>query len=299
MFMTASMGRRATRAITSPRKRHESPFGYAPGVSKTERRLYPALLRHWRTRRGFSQLDLAVAADVSSRHVSFLETGRAQPSREMALRLAATLSVPLRDQNDMLRAAGFADEFGEPNLEGGLSEGVSRAIDRMMAQHEPYPMTVLDRRYDVKRTNQGAARLLMRFVAEPSALPATLNVFALLFDPRLARPFLVDWERVAHALVARLHRQTLERPTDAGLGALLRSLFEYPDVPERWRQPDFSVPNEPVLTLRLKRDALAVSFLTTLTVFNAPQDVTLEELCIESYFPLDDATAATCVELAR
>src|SRR5437899_2869377 len=130
-------------------------------MARSETRLFPALLRHWRTRRGLSQLDLAVAGDVSSRHVSFLETGRAQPSREMVLRLGATLNVPLRDQNDMLRAAGFDEAFTEPPLDGGLSPGIARAIDRMLAQHEPYPMTVLDRRYNVLRTNEGATRLLM------------------------------------------------------------------------------------------------------------------------------------------
>jgi hypothetical protein len=217
----------------------------------------------------------------------------------MVLRLATTLAVPLRDQNEMLRAAGFADEFAEPSLEGDMSPGVARAIDRMMAQHEPYPMTVLDRQYNVLRTNGGATRLLAHFVADPTALPSTINVFALLFDPRLARPFLGDWARVAHALVARLHREALMHPNDARLGALLRSLFEYPDVPESWRQPDFSVPSDATLTLRLKRNDLDLAFLTTLTIFNAPQNVTLEEVCIESYFPLDDATAHACERLAR
>jgi hypothetical protein len=141
--------------------------------------------------------------------------------------------------------------------------------------------------------------LMPRFVAEPAALTARPNVFAGLFDPRLARPFVADWERVAHAFLARLHRQTLARPDDAALGALLRSLFEYPGVPESWRQPDFSVPSEPVLTLRLKRGDLEVAFLTTLTVFNAPQNVTLEEIAIESYFPLDEATDRVCRRIAE
>src|SRR5712692_184261 len=417
-------------------------------MPRSETRLFPALLRHWRTLRGLSQLDLALAADVSSRHVSFLETGRAQPSREMVLRLATTLSVPLREQNDLLRAAGFPDAFAEPGLEGGQPPGVAQAIDRMLAQQEPFPMTVLDRHYSVLRTNGGGTRLLARFIADPSALgarpnafavlfdprlarpfvvdwervahafvrseaaracwrasspirarsapgrtrlrscsipasrarssstgsasrtpssdrrrhapagalhrrserarrpaervcglvrspprapvrrrlgarrarlrqigggtrllarfiadPSALgarpNAFAVLFDPRLARPFVVDWERVAHAFVSRLHRETLAKPADAGLAALLRSLFEYPDVPEAWRQPDFSTPSDPTLTLRLKRDDLELAFLTTLTVFNAPQNVTLEELCLESYFPLDEATARACERIAR
>src|SRR5215831_6165015 len=116
-------------------------------MAHSEARLFPALLRHWRMRRGLSQLDLALAADVSPRHVSFLETGRAQPSREMVLRLGATLGVPLRDQNSMLRAAGFPDQFPEPRLEGGLPEGVTQAIERMLAQQEPFPMVVFDRHY--------------------------------------------------------------------------------------------------------------------------------------------------------
>jgi len=268
-------------------------------MPRSETRLFPALLRHWRTLRGLSQLDLALAADVSSRHVSFLETGRAQPSREMVLRLATTLSVPLREQNDLLRAAGFPDAFAEPGLEGGQPPGVAQAIDRMLAQQEPFPMTVLDRHYSVLRTNGGGTRLLARFIADPSALGARPNAFAVLFDPRLARPFVVDWKRVAHAFVSRLHRETLAKPADAGLAALLRSLFEYPDVPEAWRQPDFSTPSDPTLTLRLKRDDLELAFLTTLTVFNAPQNVTLEELCLESYFPLDEATARACERIAR
>ncbi len=260
--------------------------------------VYPALLKHWRARRGLSQLDLATAADVSARHVSFLETGRAHPSREMVLRLAATLSIPLRDQNALLRAAGFDDEFPEPGFCEGLSGPIGLAIERMFAQHEPFPMTVLDRRYDVVRANQGALKLLTRVIADPAAMPERLNAFHVLFDPRLARSFVVDWDRIAHGMVSRLHREALARPEDTELAALLRSLFEYPNVPEGWRQPDFSQPSEPVLTLRLRTPERELSFLTTLTVFNAPQNVTLEELRIESYFPLDDATARACEALS-
>jgi transcriptional regulator with XRE-family HTH domain len=267
-------------------------------MARSEARLFPALLRHWRGRRGLSQLDLALAADVSPRHVSFLETGRAQPSREMVLRLGATLGVPLRDQNSMLRAAGFPDQFSEPRLEDGLPQGVGQAIERMFARHEPFPMVLFDRHYQILRTNQGATRVFGRLVADRDAMPANPNVFAMLFDPRLVRPFVIDWERVARLLTARLHREALARPEDSDIGALLRSLFEYPNVPESWRQPDFSIPSEPTLTLRFRRDDLDLAFLTTLTIFNAPQNVTLEELCIESYFPVDDATAEACARLS-
>jgi len=267
-------------------------------MSKSDAGLFPAILRYWRTRRGLSQLDLALAADVSTRHVSFLETGRAQPGREMVLRLASTLDVPLRDQNEMLRAAGHAPEFGEP-ADTELPAPVAHAIDRMIAVHEPFPLTVLDRGYDVVRASNGALRLLERFVAQPEALPARLNVFALLFDPRLSRPFVADWERVARGLVSRLHRESLAHASDARLAALLNSLFEYPDVPHAWRQPDFSASSEPAFTLRLARDGRELAFLTTITTFSAPGNVTLEELRIEAYYPIDDATARACVDLAR
>jgi transcriptional regulator with XRE-family HTH domain len=260
--------------------------------------LFSVLLRHWRTRRGLSQLDLALAADVSSRHVSFLETGRAKPSREMVLRLGTTLGVPLRDQNVMLGAAGFRPEFDQPEGAPGLPSAVEQAIGRMMRQQEPFPLVVMDRGYDVVRSNEGATRLLASMVADPAALAPPVNAFRIVFDPRLCRPFIVDWERTARALVSRLHREALERPTDEGLAALVRSLFDYPGVPRTFRQPDFSSPSEPTLTVRLRRDGLELAFLTTLTVFNAPQSVALEDLRIESYFPLDDATERACRQMA-
>lgn len=268
-------------------------------MAHRESNLFPALLKHWRTRRGLSQLDLALAADVSSRHVSFLETGRAQPSREMILRLASALSVPLRDQNALLVAAGYPEAFPVPSADNGLAGPVGMVLDRMLAQQEPFPMVVLDRHYDVLRTNRGATALLARMIADPGALGAPPNVFRMLFDPRLIRPFVLDWERTARFLLSRLHRESLERPSDAGLGALLRSLFEYPDVPRGWREPDLSLPSEPWLTFRLRRDDLEIAFVTTLTVFNAPQNVTLDELRIESYFPLDEPSRRACERLVQ
>lgn len=268
-------------------------------MPRDEPRLFPAVLKHWRQRRGLSQLDLSLAADVSGRHVSFLETGRAQPSREMVLRLAGALDVPLRDQNQMLQAAGFEPEFAEPSIDEGLPPPIEHAVARMLAQHEPYPMIVMNHRYDVLRTNEGAQRLVARVVADPSALTPPLNAFRLLFDERLARPAIVDWERTARALLSRLHRESLSRAGDAELAALIRSLLEYPDVPEDFRRPDFTIPSDPTLVLRLRAGDLTLAFLVAVTVFSAPQNVTLEELRIESYFPLDDVTASACAEQLR
>lgn len=268
-------------------------------MPREEPRLFPAVLKHWRQRRGLSQLDLSLAADVSGRHISFLETGRAQPSREMVLRLGAALDVPMRDQNQMLLAAGFEAEFAEPGLAAGLPPPIEQAISRMLRQHEPYPMMVMDHRYDLLRSNAGAQRLFALVVADPSALAPPVNVFRALFDPRLARGAVIDWERTARAVLSRLHREALARAGDATLSELLRSLLEYDGVPEDFRQPDFSVPSDPTLVLRMRARGVELAFFLTVTVFSAPQNVTLEELRIESYFPLDEATARTCEALAR
>jgi transcriptional regulator with XRE-family HTH domain len=268
-------------------------------MPREEPRLFPAVLKHWRQRRGLSQLDLSLAADVSGRHISFLETGRAQPSRDMVLRLGAALDVPLRDQNQMLQAAGFEPEFAEPGLASGLPGPIEQALSRMLRRHEPYPMMIIDRRYDLLRANEGAQRLFGLLIADPSAVAPPLNLMRAVFDPRLARGAVVDWERTARAVLLRVHREALARAGDAALSELLRSLLEYPGVPEDFRQPDLSEQSEPTLALRVRAGDRELAFLVTVTSFSAPQNVTLEELRIESYFPLDDGTASACEEMAR
>ena len=265
-------------------------------MHQEESKLFSALLKYWRQKRGLSQLDLALAAEVSARHVSFLETGRARPSREMILGLPATLELPLREQNALLVAAGFSEAFPELKPTDGLPPMIERVLARMFAQQEPYPMVVLDRHYDVLRSNQGAAALLRHFIQEPPQ--ERLNIMKLLFDPRLARAFIVDWERVARLLLSRLQRETLIRPSGA-MSALLATLLAYPEVPTSFRRLDATVPNEPAIVFRMKRDDTEVAFLTTVTVFDAPAHMTLSELRVESYFPLDDQTAAFCEKLAR
>jgi transcriptional regulator with XRE-family HTH domain len=263
-------------------------------MPRDEPGLFAALLRHWRTRRGLSQLDLALAAEVSSRHVSFLETGRAQPSRAMVLRLGAALGLPLRDQNVLLTAAGFSEQFAELDLTQDLPPAIQRTVDRMLLQQEPFPMTVVDRHYNVLRSNQGAERLLSQFVLDRAALGHPPNVLELLFNPRLCRPFVIGWETVSRELLARLQREQLARPNDRALGELLGSLRRHAGVKDALLPAELPWPSEPTLTLRFRRADLEVAFLTTVTVFNAPQNVTLDELRIDSFFPLDDHTAEIC-----
>lgn len=246
-----------------------------------------------------SQLDLAVAANVSGRHISFLETGRAQPSRDMILRLGVSLDLDLRDQNELLAAAGLQPVFPESLPEEGLAAPVERALERMLQQQEPYPMAIMNRVYDLVRMNQATARVMSLFVAQPGELDAPPNAYRSIFDPRQARPFIVDWPLVARDALARLQREALGRPQDDELRALISELLRYPDVPADWHQPDLDRTMEPMLTFALARDGVRLEFLTTLTVFNEPRDVTLQELRIESYFPVDPETEAFCRKLAE
>ncbi len=190
-----------------------------------------------------SQLDLALAADVSARHISFLESGRAKPSQDMVLRLMSTLQVPLRDQNDVLLAADFAARFLEPAL-SDIAPAIDDAITRMMRQQEPYPLTVLNPWYDILRSNQAAQTIFSQFVLEPARLKmplnTPLNLYTLIFDPQLARPFIQNWQQIGRSMMARLHREALSKSNDGRLWALLEQVLAYPDVPQDWRQPDFS-----------------------------------------------------------
>jgi transcriptional regulator with XRE-family HTH domain len=256
-------------------------------------RVFPALLKSWRHRRGLSQLDLALIAEMSPRHLSFLETGRSQPSSEMVLRLCNALDVPLRERNTLLSAADHPAHYPEAEREVMPAE-IERVVDRMCAQQEPYPLLVLNSTYDVLRTNTAAALLVQHFVVDTTALVPPINLFDLTFDARLARPFVVDWQGAARDLIGRLHREVLAHPGDARRSELLARVLAMPDVPRPFCQPDLERDAAPVLALQLQRDDVRVSFIAAVTAFSAPQNVTLDELRIESWFPADDATAAWC-----
>jgi len=259
--------------------------------------LFPALLKYWRGRNGQSQLDLGLSAGVSARHISFLETGRARPSEEMVLLLMSALGAPLRDQNEALRAAGFSPRFAEPDLDA-ISPAVNWAVERMLQQQEPYPLTLLSADYRIMKSNNAARRVFEQFVAEPAQLAKQLDMFSLVFDPALARPFIVDWPLLARRMLTRLHRETLKSRSDLRLRSLLERTLRFPDVQAEWRHPDFGVDIESTLNVWLQKGDLTAGFMTTLTMFSSPALVTLEELRIESYFPLDGRTRELCERLA-
>jgi transcriptional regulator with XRE-family HTH domain len=243
------------------------------------------LLREWRKRRRLSQLDLALEAGVSARHVSFIETGRATPSPEMLLRLAAKLDVPTRERNGLLIAAGYAPRYGALAFEAPGMDPVRRAIDRLLAAHDPYPAVVVDRHWELVAANQGAS--LLTAGAAPELLEPPVNALRLALHPDgVARRILNLAEWRGHIL-ERLERQA-RLTGDPALAALLGELRGYPGGEAHDpREHDVFVP----LALA-GPDGAALRFLSTVATFGTAVDVTAAELSIESFFPADDATAA-------
>jgi transcriptional regulator with XRE-family HTH domain len=269
---------------------------YSPAMDRAQT-VAPAgvgrLLRQWRVQRGLSQLDLSNEAGVSARHLSFVETGRAQPSREMVLLLGRTLDVPLRDRNELLVAAGYAPIYRQTDLSAPAMAQVRRALDFILRQQEPYPALVLDGHWDVLAVNAGTARVQAHFL-DPAAAAALgpPNAMRLMFHPRGFRPFVVNWEATAASMIQWLHRDALSGRGDARTRALLDELLAYPDVPRRWGRLDLDVSPAPFLPIELRRGDVTLRYFTTLTSLGTPHDITVQELRVESFFAADEATEA-------
>jgi transcriptional regulator with XRE-family HTH domain len=256
------------------------------------------LIRQWRERRRLSQLTLALDAEISARHLSFLETGRANPSREMVLLLARVLEVPPRGRNELLLAAGYAPVYHERGLDAPEMAQVRRALQFTLRQQEPYPALVVDGRWNILMSNEGATRLMGLFLApaETAALGPP-NALRLFYHPRGMRPFIVNWQATAGALIQWLHRDMLRgRPETAWL---LDELLSYPDVPKAWRTLDLDAPAAPFLAVELAKDDLHLTFFSTLTSLGVPYDITLDELRVECFFPADEGSEALMRRLAR
>jgi hypothetical protein len=179
-----------------------------------------------------------------------------------------------------------------------LDPNIRQALEQMMTQQEPFPLVVVGGDFTILRANHGAQALFGTFIAEPACMPKSPDLFTLLFHPQLLRPFVHDWPGLARRLLGRLQREVLQRGDDDRLQALLERIMAFPDVPLAWRHPDFSTEAPAAQTLRLTRDRIRVGFLVAITKLSAPQQVLLDELSIESCFPLDEATRETCKRLA-
>jgi transcriptional regulator with XRE-family HTH domain len=245
-----------------------------------------------------SQLGLALEAEISTRHLSFLETGRAQPSRDMLLLLARALDLPLRGRNELLTAAGYAPLYRETPLDAPHMAQVRRGLDFMLRQQEPYPALVLDRHWNILMTNEATGRLMGCFL-DPGAAAVTgpPNAMRLSYHPQGLRPFIVNWEATAAAFIQWLHRDLL-RTGDAETRALLDELLTYPDVPSEWRSLDLDASTAPFLAIELRRGDVRFGFFTTLASLGTPYDITLHELRVECFFPADEATDQALRRLA-
>jgi transcriptional regulator with XRE-family HTH domain len=249
------------------------------------------LLKHWRNARRLSQLSLSVEATVSIRHVSFLETGRAKPSREMVLKLAEVLDVPLRERNTLLLAAGFAPMYQESALDAPELVEVRSALDAILEQQEPYPALVMDRDWDIRYTNTAAARFFGFLRAGKTASPpGPANVLRRMFHPDGVRPYVTNWPEVAEALVRRARREAIGGVTDERAQRILDEVLAYPDVPTSLTSLDVSAPTLPIVPVRYASGGRRFDYFSTVTTLGTPQDVTLQELRIECFFPANDTT---------
>jgi transcriptional regulator with XRE-family HTH domain len=249
---------------------------------------FPARLAWWRKRRGQSQLQLALAAPCSQRHISFLELGRAKPSREMVLRLSAALDVPLRNANELLLAAGYAPVWTETDLGAEALAPIRNALDFMLAQQEPFPAVVVDRRWNLLQANKGAVALV-EFLVGPLKAGVALNLADALVAPDVLRPHLTNWTDVVRYFVRSVEADAAADGT-AETAGLLERLLGYKGVRSVMAGTATFAAEAPVLPMHFQKGRTRLRLFTTIATLGTPQDITLQELRIESFFPMDDAT---------
>jgi transcriptional regulator with XRE-family HTH domain len=239
------------------------------------------LLRYWRQERGKSQLDLSMDTGISQRHLSFVESGRSAPSRDFLSIVSDALNIPLRERNVLLLASGYAPLYNEQGMDAEQMAIVTKAIDRMLEQHEPHPALVLDRHWYIVRTNQAAPRFFGSFI-DLQRRPKPRNLLDLMFDPEGMRPFVEEWEKVAAGLLQRVRREAVGQVVDAGLAKLLERLHKYPGVAEL---KPLLAPQSPVLPFTFRRDHERFSYFSLITTVGTPQCITAQELRVECMFP--------------
>ncbi len=271
-------------------------------ISKPDMMFAP-LLKRWRIARKLSQLDLALDADVSQRHISFMESGRAAPSRDMVLQLGDALDVPLRERNRLPTAAGFAPVFEARALDDPDMAPVMAALELTLTHHEPNPAVVVDRTWNVLMHNNAFARALFVLVGDlqtiwPKVCPdGKRNLLKLIFHPGGVRDYIANWLEIGPMLLGRTRREA-EIDGNATLAALLDEILDYPGVPRRCRTPNWQTPPPPVLPLEYKADGTRLRLFSMLSTFGTAQDVTADELRIETFFPADKDSAALLKALA-
>jgi transcriptional regulator with XRE-family HTH domain len=256
---------------------------------------FGTLLKQWRDHRSLSQLDLALTSQVSQRHISFLESGRAKPSQEMVLKLATVLEIPLRHQNLLLSVAGFAPIHTETDLSAPEMTSICKALDFILRQQEPYPAIVIDRYWNLLLANKGATRLLNFFIAPDKlqtqfCIDGKINLMRVTFDPQGLRPFIANWEELARYLLQRVHREVNSSIESEQSALLFDQLISYPGVFDLWNTSSQSTHHDLILTTHFKKNDLDLRFFATISTLGTPYDITLQEMRIECLFPADEVT---------
>ena len=255
---------------------------------------FGAALRYWRGKRGISQLRLAADSGISQRHLSFLEAGRAQPGRDLILKLGLVLDIPLRQRNAMLLAAGFAPAYRERSLSDPELGAVMQALDFMLAQQAPYPALVVDRLWNLVMANEPAAKMMRLFLGMPAHAPiprdGSVNVLRLILDPNGLRQYLVNWEDVCTDLLQWVQREAMGDGPGSEATALLDELMALPGIAAAASQPNLERRALPFLPVTLRKDEVELNLFTTITTLGTPHDVTVHELRLESFFPADDSS---------
>jgi transcriptional regulator with XRE-family HTH domain len=249
---------------------------------------FPARLASLRKWRGLSQLQLAAAADCSQRHISFLELGRTQPSREMLRRLSVALGLSFRRSNDLLLAAGFAPIWSDTPFDAETLAPVRQALDFMLEQQEPYPAVVVDRRWNLLQANKGAVAMV-EFLVGPLTPGAAVNLADALVAPDVLRRYLTNWQEVVAYFVRSVEADAAADATEE-TATLRDRLLSYPGVQESLGTPSAETVAAPVLPMRFAKGQVSLELFTTLTILGMPQDATLQEMRIESFFPMNDET---------
>jgi transcriptional regulator with XRE-family HTH domain len=253
------------------------------------------LLKQWRGVRGRSQLDISVDTGISQRQISFIESGRSIPTRPTLMGIAQALEIPLRERNALLLAAGYAPLYSDPAWNSDEMKTVNKALERMIAQQEPYPAIVMDRYWNVLLTNAAAPRFFNCFI-DMSARTSPRNMLHLMFDPKGMRPFIADWEALAKTLIQRVHREAVGHVVDQKTKDLVRDLLAYPDVQSDWRAPERHSAL-PMIPMSFVKDGAMMSYFSLVTTVGAPQTIAAQELRIEYMYPADDETEALHAEL--
>lgn len=248
------------------------------------------LLRQWRNQRGLSQLRLALDANVSTRHISFVENGHANPSREMIIHLCDVLDVPLRERNRILQAAGFASVYRHTPLDDPALSQVSRVVDLLLESSHPAGAVALDWGWNVVRANRAMLAVAARF-ADPALLAEQPpNVMRLLFAEGGLHRFVQNWQELGPVVVGRIRREADYEGHGEAI-EILDELLDHPWVAQEWVDRGHEAPAPPLVTMHLKRDELELRLFSTITTLGTPQDVTLQELRIETFHPADETSA--------